>query len=141
MECTRVLELMERRYSDPCVAQAIAQAQAFLAHRAPSSDCLARRFEDFYNPFWLSYTDRSTDAHDCGTAAAYCTEQAVNAAHRGHWHLASEQAITVVYMVAQAAHGDDKAARVEAKTWQMEVAWALLQGVAPLQWQIQPALS
>src|SRR5688500_10862426 len=70
-ECVRVIALMNTLH-DSCAAQAVAAARAWLDHEPPPADHIQRRFDDFYHPFWLSYTSTSTDDYDCGTAAAYC---------------------------------------------------------------------
>lgn len=139
-ECARVLPYMERR-GDRCVAEAIAAAQAWLDHGAWPSDAIQRRFDDFYNPFWLHHTTVSGDRYECATAAAYCTERAVQAAHQSDWATACREAVMVVDVVTQAARANHAAARADAERWYVEVAWALLQDAEPPAWPGAPPLS
>lgn len=137
--CARVLPYLERR-GDRCAAEAVAAAQAWLDHGAWPSDAIQRRFDDFYNPFWLHLTTVSADRYECATAAAYCTERAVQAAHSGDWAMACREATMVVDVVAQADRTSHAAARADAERWYVEVAWALLQDAEPPVWPSGPPI-
>lgn len=137
VECTRVAAI-SRRYGDRSVAEAVAAARAWLDHGAHPGDAIERRLDDFYNPFWLTFSAVSSDPQECALAAAYCTERAARAAHADDWVQACREAILVVDVAAQATGADREAARQRAERWQIAAAWAILYNRTPPRWPPPP---
>jgi hypothetical protein len=138
-ECSRVLPVLAQR-RDPCGTEALAAARAWLDHGSWPGDAIQRRFDDFYNPFWLAFSSVSTDQNECATAAAYCCERAVQAAYQNNIYTTTQAATTVVDVVAQAARADHMVARANIERWYCEVAWALFEGSAPPRLPTQPPI-
>jgi hypothetical protein len=139
-ECARMLPVALAR-NDTCVSAAIIAAQDWLDQGTWPSDAIQRRFDDFYNPFWLAFGSIAANHYECATAAAYCTERAVQAAYRSDWATTCREVTTVVDVVAQANAMDRVAAIAAAERWYCEVAWALLHTAEPPSWPPRPPIS
>lgn len=134
-ECARSLGLVEA-YANDLASRAVEAAGDWGAGRQlPWSTPSWTRYEDFYNPFWTSFTATSGNIAECVLGAAYYMERTLEAAAWEQDGLkAAEEAVMVADMAAQATGGDRLDAREVTRRWQIELAWALIHHAAPPAW-------